>query len=58
MWGAAGDHNYMGHICAKGILDLNFDYAVIDKISNFQEIDPNSTYYCGVFSPQIVIFKV
>ena len=41
---AVGNHNYMCHICAKGFLDLNLNYAVIDKISNFQEIVPNFTY--------------
>ena len=44
MWCAADNHNYMCHICAKGFLDLNFNYAVIDKIPNFQEITPNFTY--------------
>ena len=32
-------------ICAKGFLDLNFNEAAIDKISNFHEIAPNFTYY-------------
>ena len=41
---AADNHNYICHICAKEFLDLNFNYAVIDKISNFHEIAPNSTY--------------
>ena len=44
MWCAAGSHSYMSHLCAKAVLDSNFDYAVIDKISNFQEIAPNFTY--------------
>ena len=44
MWHAADNHNYMCHICAKGFLDSNFNQAVIDKISNFQDIDPNFTY--------------
>ena len=43
MWCAADNHNYMCHICAKGILDLNFNKAGIDKISNFHEIAPNFT---------------
>ena len=34
----------MCHTCAKEYLDSNFDYSVIDKISNFHEIAPNSTY--------------
>ena len=37
-------HNYMCHICAKGILDSNFNQADIDKLSNFYEIAPNFTY--------------
>ena len=36
MWCAADNNNYMCHICAKGILDSNFNYAVINKISNYQ----------------------
>ena len=34
----ADNHNYMCHICAIGFLDSNFNEAVIDKKSNFQEI--------------------
>ena len=34
-------HNYMWS--AKGFLDSNFKWAVIDKISIFQEIAPNFT---------------
>ena len=37
-WCSADDHNYMCHLCVKGILDLNFNYAVIDKTSNFHKI--------------------
>ena len=44
MWRAADNDNYMCHICAKGLFELNFDYAVIDKISNFHEIIPILTY--------------
>ena len=44
MWCAVGNHDYMSLICAKGLLDSNFNYAVIDKISNFQEIAPNFTF--------------
>ena len=34
----------MCHICTKEFLDLKFNEAVIDKISNFKEIAPNFTY--------------
>ena len=34
----------MCHICAKVVLDSNFNEAVMDKVSNFQEIAPNFTY--------------
>ena len=44
MWCAVVNHNYMRHICAKQFLDANFNEAVIDKISIFQEIAPNFTY--------------
>ena len=43
MWCAADNHNYMCHICAKEFLDSNFSEAVIDKLSNFQEIASNFT---------------
>ena len=33
------------YICAKGILDSNFNSAVIDKISYFHEIAPNFILY-------------
>ena len=36
--------DYLQHVCAKEFLDSNFNWAVIDKISNFQEIAPNFTY--------------
>ena len=41
-WNAANNHNYMCHIhvCAKALSDSSFKEAVIDKISNFHEIDP------------------
>ena len=45
---ASDNHNYMCHTCAKEILIQ----TVIDKISKFHEIAPNSTY-----SIKIVIFK-
>ena len=41
---AADNHNYMCHTCAKEFLNANFNEAVIDKISKFHEIAPNSTY--------------
>ena len=41
---AADNHNYICHTCAKESLDSNFNWAVIDKISNFNEIAPNFTY--------------
>ena len=41
---AADNHNYICHKCAKEFSDSNFNQAVIDKISNFLEIAPNSTY--------------
>ena len=44
MWCAADNHNNMCHICTKGFSNPNFDKAVIDKISDFQEIAPNFTY--------------
>ena len=40
---AVSNHNFMSHICAKGFLDSNFNEAVINKISNYQEIAPNFT---------------
>ena len=44
MWCATDNHNYMCHVCAKGFSDLNFNQAIIGKISNFLEIAPNFTY--------------
>ena len=43
-WCASDNHNNMGHICAKELLDSDFNYAVIYKISIFNEIAPNFTY--------------
>ena len=40
----ADNHDYMCHTCAKEFSDSNFNKAVIDKILNFHEIAPNSTY--------------
>ena len=34
----------MCHICAKEIIDSNFNKAVIYLISDFNEIAPNFTY--------------
>ena len=44
MWYASDNHSNMYHIFAKELLDSNFNQAVIDKISIFQEIAPNLTY--------------
>ena len=44
MWCTEDIHNYMCHLCAKEYLDSNFNYAIIDKISNFHEITQNFTY--------------
>ena len=41
MWYRADTNNYICHICAKVILDLNFYEAVIHKRSNLHEIAPN-----------------
>ena len=41
---AVDDPNYICHICAKGLLDSNFNEVVINKILIFHEITPNSTY--------------
>ena len=37
--------NFAPCICEKGFLDLNFNQAIIDKISNFHEIAPNFRTY-------------
>ena len=34
----------MNHVCAEGVLDSNFNEAIIDKISIFHDIAPNFTY--------------
>ena len=44
MWCALDNHNNMCHICAKELLDSNFNLGVIYKISIFKEIAPNFTY--------------
>ena len=51
MW-FASDNNNMCHICAKELLDSNFNLAVINKISIFNEIAPNFTY-----SQKLLFFK-
>ena len=40
MWCAAYNHNYMGHMCAKEFLDLNFNEVVIDKNIHFSRNGP------------------
>ena len=42
MYCAADNHKNMCHICAKELLDSNFNQSVIYKITNFNEITPNS----------------
>ena len=32
MWWTIDNHNYICHVCAKGFLDSNFNWAVIDKM--------------------------
>ena len=44
MWCAEDNYSYMCQICAKGLLDLNFNEAVIDKVSIFHEIALNFTH--------------
>ena len=34
----------MCHTCAREFLNLSFNKAVTDKISNFQDIAPNFTF--------------
>ena len=41
MWCVSDNHSNMCHICAKELLDSNFNEAVIDKIPIFQEIGQN-----------------
>ena len=41
---ASDNHNYMCHTCAKEFLNSTFNKAVIDKISNLQDIAPNFTF--------------
>ena len=51
----ADNHDYICHIRAKGFVDSDINEAVIDKISNFQEIAPNFTFH--IFT-KILFFKV
>ena len=44
MWCASDNHNNLCCICAKELLDSNFNQAVIDKISNFHDFAPNFTF--------------
>ena len=44
MWCVTDNHNDTCHICAKGFLDSNFNQAVINKISHFNEITLNFTH--------------
>ena len=54
MLSASNNHNFMCHICAKGLLASNFNEVIIYKISkNVHEITPNFTY-----SQKIVISYV
>ena len=53
MWCASDNHNYICHISAKEFLDSKFDKAVVNKMSDVDEIASNFTYW-----KEIVIFKV
>ena len=44
MWCVTNNHNNTSHTGAEGFLDLDFNQAVINKISNFHEIAPDFTY--------------
>ena len=44
MWCASDNHNNMCHIFPRELLDSNFTYAVIYKISIFNKNAPNFTY--------------
>ena len=46
----------MNNICAKEFLHSNFIYAVIAKISIFEEIAPNFTYWhIGIILHQLLL---
>ena len=44
MWGASDNHNNMCHICAKELLDSNFNQSIIYKITILTKLPPNFTY--------------
>ena len=44
IWYAEDNHIYMCHICAKGILDSNFNEAVIDTKHHFFKILPQISH--------------
>ena len=57
MWCASDNHNNMCHICAKELLDSNFNQAVFNKISIFNESAPIShTHKNHKFLSIIIIF--
>ena len=58
MWGAAGNHNYICHICAKGSLNLNFDQTVIDKISNFPKNCPKFSHIYKILILKLSLEKI
>ena len=41
---ASDNHSYTCHTCAKEFLNSSLNKAVIDRISNFHDIAPNSTF--------------
>ena len=51
IWCAEDNHSYMRHINKKLFLYSNFNEAVIDKISIFQEIAPICKVYLELFRP-------
>ena len=44
MWCTSDNQNNMNYICGKELLDSDFNWGVIYKISFFNEIAPNFTY--------------
>ena len=59
MWCAVGNHNYMSHICAKGLLDSNFlikqlltKYQILTKLPQISHIHKNR-----IFKMMIGTFK-
>ena len=51
-WCAADNDNYMCRVCAKGFLNLNFNWAVIDKNIKFSQNCPKFHILT-----KIIIFK-